>query len=73
MILVFEFKLILNNCLFFIKRLSNSQNFSEIYLRRVEIENFKSFLKENDAFLFYKLWIDIDKLNTTLNENDRIK
>ena len=38
---------------------------------RSEIENFKAFLKENDGFLYYKLWIDIEKLNTMMNANEK--
>lgn len=43
----------------------------DLMYSRSEIENFKIFLKENDGFLYYKLWIDIEKLNTMMNANEK--
>jgi hypothetical protein len=44
-----------------------------MYLRKVELDSFKSFLKENDAILFYTLWIEIEKLKTILDEKEKNK
>jgi hypothetical protein len=38
-----------------------------------EIEEFKLFLKENNAFLFYKLWLDIEKIEFYLDQNEKQK
>lgn len=40
--------------------------------RRTEIENFKLFLRENDAYLFYKLWLDIERLNVITNTTEKL-
>lgn len=42
-------------------------------MRKVELDNFKSFLKENDALLYYKLWIDIERLKSVINEPERVE
>ena len=31
-------------------------------LRQTEIEEFKTFLKENSAYLYYQMWLDIEKI-----------
>lgn len=45
--------------------------FEEVQMRKTEIESFKNFLKDNDAFLFYKLWVDIDKIESFLDKVER--
>ena len=39
--------------------------------RQSKIEEFKLFLKENNAFLFYKLWMDIEKLDMMSEKTDK--
>ena len=42
-------------------------------VRKSEIDQFKQFLKENDAFIFFQLWIEIERLHSILNKADQIK
>ncbi|CAF0779308.1 unnamed protein product [Brachionus calyciflorus] len=51
--------------------LTDSKHFHELYLRKLEIENFKNYLKENDAFVLYKIWIDIEKLSSLIGESEK--
>ncbi|RNA26889.1 regulator of G- signaling 22 [Brachionus plicatilis] len=51
--------------------LTDSKHFQEIHLRKQELENFKSYLRENDAFIYFKIWIDIEKLSTLINEKEK--
>ena len=41
--------------------------------RQSKFDDFKTFLKDNNAFLFYQLWLDIEKLNLTTDPLERIK
>ena len=41
--------------------------------RQSKIEEFKLFLKENNAFIFYKLWMDIEKLDMMSEKTDKFK
>jgi hypothetical protein len=46
---------------------------NEASFRKIEMENFKEFLRENDAIIFYDLWNDIEKLRTIFNQKDKLK
>jgi hypothetical protein len=42
-------------------------------MRKIELDKFKNFLRENDAYFYYKLWIDIEKLSTIFDEKEKAK
>ena len=52
-------------------RLTDEKNFHKIDLRKVELEKFKEFLQENDALLFYKLWVEIERLKMMFTEKEK--
>ncbi len=41
--------------------------------RQERIEEFKSFLKENNSYVFYKLWVDIQKLEFLTEQHEKLK
>ena len=51
--------------------LNDPEQFDESFLRKTELENFKNFLTENDAMLFFKLWVDIERLNTIFEDKEK--
>ena len=54
-----------------IQRLSNPQTYDKMNLRKLEFENFKRFLNENDAIVFYKLWLEIERIKQIKDLNER--
>ena len=54
-----------------IQRLSIPQTYEKMNLRKLEFENFKRFLNENDAIVFYKLWLEIERIKQIKDLNER--
>lgn len=40
-------------------------------LRQEEIQEFKTFLKDNSAYLYYKMWVDIEKIQFYSEDSEK--
>ncbi len=51
----------------------DNETTDKLTFRQERIEEFKSFLKENNAYVFYKFWVDIQKLEFLDEQHEKLK